>query len=75
MVILRSSEVLLKVVLALSIYIGTSPLVWATLLVFLKCCLGCVRYEILGFFGRIYEQDTFERSLRASFMVLIPKKG
>ncbi|RVW15628.1 hypothetical protein CK203_075352 [Vitis vinifera] len=33
-----------------------------------------VKDEILGFFGDFYESSCFERSLNATFVVLVPKK-
>ena len=34
-----------------------------------------VKDEVLGFFGDFYESGCLERSLNATFVVLVPKKG
>ena len=44
-------------------------------LAFWQKCWDVVKDEVLGFFGDFYELSCFKRSLNATFVVLVPKKG
>ncbi|RVX14205.1 hypothetical protein CK203_011305 [Vitis vinifera] len=44
-------------------------------LAFWQGCWEVVKSEVMGFFGEFYEPGSFERSLNATFLVLVPKKG
>ena len=39
-----------------------------------QSCWDVVKSEVMGFFGEFYESECFERSLNATFAVLVPKK-
>ena len=41
---------------------------------FLQHCWQVLQEDIMGFFGEVYEQGQFEKSLNATFIALIPKK-
>ena len=34
-----------------------------------------MKHEVMGFFGEFYGLRSFERSLNAMFLVLVPKRG
>ena len=44
-------------------------------LAFWQGCHDVVKREVMGFFGEFYKSGCFERSLNATFVVLVPKKG
>ena len=44
-------------------------------LAFWQNCWDVVKSEVMGFFGDFYEMGCFERSLNATFIVSVPKKG
>ena len=42
---------------------------------FWQFCWDIVKFEVMGLFSEFHHLGLFERSLNATFIVLIPKKG
>ena len=42
---------------------------------FWQFCWDFVKREVIGFFTKFYDLRSFQRSLNATFIVLVPKKG